>query len=414
MPQHGADIAIGASEGIGDGRDCRAVADRPDEVPTKLGGDMLGRGRMPHHDFEDSVEIRGAEAGRNLCAEDELGTVIMGLGIELHFAFLKVMLVPHRPTGEAPRDFHHIILRVAAMHAERVQFHELPRVILVRLVIRAFTLVHAPIQIPEHGGAQRGGADQVRKFSEGVRPNDIAIIRGLEPAVFAFGRVDIEMVAPKLDHDFEKLALAQHRSKNGGTGQIVQKRFFLEFVELAHAGAAIFERWKKLLDRVFRIATPGEEMGIRLAEFIKFMADDAIALPVVDPLGSELLLDETLRAKCADACMVSRARPKGETVEQMGNRVDLGEEGACERPSRGTAVRLPIHRRSCWPASFFWSHPQPAAAAAPAPSARNWRREIVMGSSRAGALPSLPQAMAQEPRSACRDGHKSQRRQSRR
>ena len=40
---------------------------------------------------------------------------------------------------------------------------------------------------------------------------DIAIVRGLEPLTIALGGIDIEVVAPKLDHPLVKLRRAERR-----------------------------------------------------------------------------------------------------------------------------------------------------------------------------------------------------------
>ena len=42
-----------------------------------------------------------------------------------------------RPAGQGPRDFLHVLLRVAAVHAERVQLHQLAGVVLVEAAAAA-------------------------------------------------------------------------------------------------------------------------------------------------------------------------------------------------------------------------------------------------------------------------------------
>ena len=45
-----------------------------------------------------------------------------------------------RPARQDARDFDHVLLRVAAVHAERVQLHQLARVVLVQAALRPLLL----------------------------------------------------------------------------------------------------------------------------------------------------------------------------------------------------------------------------------------------------------------------------------
>src|SRR6185369_17443950 len=50
---------------------------------------------------------------------------------ELHVLPATLTRPRELPAGERPRDFDHILLRIAAVHAERVQLHELACIVLV-------------------------------------------------------------------------------------------------------------------------------------------------------------------------------------------------------------------------------------------------------------------------------------------
>src|SRR6476620_3173250 len=45
---------------------------------------------------------------------------------------LRILGISNGPAGEAARDGNHIILRIAAVDTERVQFHDLPAIIFVQ------------------------------------------------------------------------------------------------------------------------------------------------------------------------------------------------------------------------------------------------------------------------------------------
>ncbi len=178
------------------------------------------------------------------------------------------------PAGEGARDFLHVPLRVAAFDAERVQLHQLARVVLVdaaarSLLLRALLLhlallaahtgvvgfahaapVHPPfvaafvivaaagrvhhppqalpsagaarvridalevVEVEEHGGAFRGRFEQVAEVAERVGANHVAVVRSQIPAVGALRRVDVEVVRPEIDHHLLQLPLAVDRAQD--------------------------------------------------------------------------------------------------------------------------------------------------------------------------------------------------------
>src|SRR5271168_5558602 len=69
----------------------------------------------------------------NLFSEHELGVGIMQIVVELEFGSLARLL--DGPAGEAARYFGDVFLRVAAVNAEGVQFHQLAAVIFIQTAI---------------------------------------------------------------------------------------------------------------------------------------------------------------------------------------------------------------------------------------------------------------------------------------
>src|SRR5262245_33148966 len=94
---------------------------------------------------EERVEIALAASRRDAPAQDDLRTVVVARGIERDRAGRA--LLAHDPTGQATRGLHHVVLRVAAMHAERVQLEELARVVLVRYVAARAHRVLATVEV---------------------------------------------------------------------------------------------------------------------------------------------------------------------------------------------------------------------------------------------------------------------------
>ena len=99
------------------------------EVARQLGGDEPRRGRMPHQDVDDALAVALAAARRNRVAEHALAARIVGARPEEIRAALARLI--DGPAGEAARHFGDVLLGVAAVHAERVQLHQLAGVVLV-------------------------------------------------------------------------------------------------------------------------------------------------------------------------------------------------------------------------------------------------------------------------------------------
>ena len=85
---------------------------------------------MRGQDVEHFLAIVLAAAGLDLVSEHDLLAVVVHARLELEAAALP--RVRNRPTRERARHFLHVLLRVAAVDAKRVQFHQLARVVLVQ------------------------------------------------------------------------------------------------------------------------------------------------------------------------------------------------------------------------------------------------------------------------------------------
>ena len=135
-----AQVAVGLAEDGGDAIHQRGRRIIGDETAAHFGGDEFCGGRMRGEDFQHFFAVLDAAVGGDDVAEDDLRAVVVTAGHELEFAGLRV----DAPAGEAAGDFLHVLLRVAAVDAERVQFHDLAGVVfvdaadLLRLVVHGF------------------------------------------------------------------------------------------------------------------------------------------------------------------------------------------------------------------------------------------------------------------------------------
>ena len=284
---------------------------------------MLRRARMRHDNLQHPVQIARAEPRRNLHPEHPLRPVVVLPRPKLHAALKELFLVPHRPPREAPRHVHHVLLRVAAVHAERVQLQQLARIVLVRFVVGLHAPVHPAVEIPQHRRTHRTRPQQLPEIPQRVRPDHIAIIGRLQPLRLRLRGIDIKMVRPKLHHHLVKLPLAQHRPQHRRPREIVQQHLVLEFVQMTHPRPPVLHRRKQLLQRIARIALPRKQRPRRIREAVELMPDHPLAQPVRQCLRRQLLLDKSAHAPRRHPRIVARPHPERQPVDRMRHRIEL-------------------------------------------------------------------------------------------
>ncbi|MCG3160063.1 MAG: hypothetical protein JMDDDDMK_01095 [Acidobacteria bacterium] len=145
-----------------------------------------------------------------------------------------------RPSGEAARDGDHVILRVSAVNAERVQLHQLARVIFVqswtagwrqRIAVgvellrwrRPLHLAHEIVEVKEHRRALRDGCQQFFEIAQRVWADHVAFVRSQQPAVSVFLSEDIEVVEPEINHHFLQLLFTEDGAQQFGLLQFAQR-----------------------------------------------------------------------------------------------------------------------------------------------------------------------------------------------
>src|SRR5262249_1997675 len=128
-PRHLAQIAIGCPEPRGGAIDERRRRRVADETARELGGNQTRRRWLPCEDVEHLLAVGLAAARFDHVAEHDFLAGIVEARIEPEAAAKPRVL--DRPPREGARDLGHVLLRVAAVHAERVQLHQLAAVVLV-------------------------------------------------------------------------------------------------------------------------------------------------------------------------------------------------------------------------------------------------------------------------------------------
>ena len=202
-----------------------------DELPCQLRGNEPRGRRVRGEDIEYTLAVLLAAATVDPMPQDHLLAVIMNPRLELEASALPGHF--NRPTGECAGYVLHVLLGVAAVHAERMQFHELAGVIFVEparrptspvlpVLVRRRTL--PVIEVEEHRRTVGRRAKQVSKFPEHVGPDHVALVLGQIHARRSLAGKHVEVVEPKVDEHFFELPLAVHRSHDSLLRQFGEHR----------------------------------------------------------------------------------------------------------------------------------------------------------------------------------------------
>ena len=134
---------------------------------------------MPRQDVEDLFAVAFAAAGFDDVAEHDLLAGIVQARIEAEAAAEPRRL--NRPAGERARDLGDVLLRVAAVDAERVELHQLAPVVLVQALRRVLLLrgrlVHLGKTAAESRRVRNGSLETRRRVRRHAGPLGSALIQ---------------------------------------------------------------------------------------------------------------------------------------------------------------------------------------------------------------------------------------------
>ena len=138
--QHRADVAAGLRKRLRRALD-ECVGRRVGHIARhEFLGDVARRRRMMRERVNDFFRVVDAPARGEIDTEYAFGAIVVSPGIENKRASLRVihsakrpgaLIAANRPTGKGARQFLHVFLGVTPVRAERVQLHDLARIILV-------------------------------------------------------------------------------------------------------------------------------------------------------------------------------------------------------------------------------------------------------------------------------------------
>ena len=134
----------------------------------------------------------------------------------------KAAVLVDRPAGQDAGELGHVGLGVAAVHAQRVQLHQLAGEVLVQAAVAALAGGRARadragvVEVDQHAGVADDGAQQVEEAAGDVRPDRLALEGpGEAQQLRAAGR-DGEVVAPEQDQPLAERGRGPHALGHAG------------------------------------------------------------------------------------------------------------------------------------------------------------------------------------------------------
>ncbi len=154
-----------------------------------------------------------------------------------------------RPAREQQRELDDVVLVVAVVDADGVKLHELAGVVFVQTVRSIFVaalqdtlptrqrrLGHVVVEIEEHRRVLRRRHEERLEVAEDVLAEHFAFPVGDVVPNGALVDVDVEVIAPEVDHDLLELTFAVDRAQDDGAWNLAPRKV-LDAIDLALAHA---------------------------------------------------------------------------------------------------------------------------------------------------------------------------------
>ena len=202
---------------------------------------------MAGQDLENLLAIMQAASRLYRMAKYHLGPIVVKTGLEPEAPAAARSV--DRPSREGTGDLRDVLLRVAAVYAERMQLHQFARVVLVEAIRGALRLrrplpgarrshslsrpfrspgcppaprrvnmravrigAHPVVEVKQHRRALGGRLEQIPETAEHVRAYRFPFVFGQKKSHRPFSRVDIEMIEPEIRQDLFELPLRVDRA----------------------------------------------------------------------------------------------------------------------------------------------------------------------------------------------------------
>ena len=301
---------------------------------------------MPRQQRQHVLAVLHAAAGRQRVAEDDLRASVVQLGAE-HEA-TDPLGIFDGPAGERARHFDHVLLGVAAIHAQRMQLEQLAAEVLVDAAARAAAALpqRGPlrlrralpvVQVVQHGGTARHGDEQLVKTPQGVGTDHVAVEWQQQVTLRTLARIHREVVLPEVDHDFLELSPAHHRARQlgrleiseqpaAGTLRLSQDERVVPGLEVRQGGRRAIgagrhgEPWRRVAMRC------GAQRGGARVELRRVgerergggeVRQHGVDVAIGDRVGLELPGDPPLHSNRPDRRLVARPGTERQAVEHV-------------------------------------------------------------------------------------------------
>jgi hypothetical protein len=198
-----------ASEGVRGVRLLHFAARLAKQVAAQFAADVACRRRMRRQQVYASASTSAKPPASMVFPEDLLGAALMLVGVEEEFAvrYCQGMILGIPPTGgewsephtgEDPRDFTDVGLAVTTVHAQGMQFQQLPG----KVFVAAAGGIADVVQVHKHGRVAEYAEEHVAKAAADMWPNRIVNVIGHGHANQAFLPEYVEVVEPEPDQSF--------------------------------------------------------------------------------------------------------------------------------------------------------------------------------------------------------------------
>ena len=260
------------------------------------------------------------------------------------------------PAGEHARQFRHVFLAVAAVHAQRVQFHQLARVVFIqpaRLGLGRIRRHHrnqraAPlaggvavgigdpggeviIEVVQHGRMLRRRPQQVAEPAHRMRPDGVPFVAGHQRSIEPLAGKHIEMVVPEIDHCFFELARTVDGAQHARFGRLQRDGG-------NRGAAALFGAVIVVAHLLLQLGVTAHDLAGGAIRAVKRGQARAQRGGVRNCLGMQLAVDVALHPHLRDALDVARLRAVTKAVEHMHRllfkRHARGARGQCGQQQR--------------------------------------------------------------------------------
>ena len=230
--QRGGDVAIAALEGLRHAVDQRTRRVVRQPVVGQLAADEARGGGCAGQAVQRLVHLGHALAVHGL-AQELLGPEVVSARVEFKQALAHVQrllrrwqarrvaaqLGLHAHAGQHPGELLHVALRVARVHAQGVQLHQLARVVF----IDAARSVLGVVQKLQHGRVAHHGPQQIAETPQRMRADGAVFVVAQHGADFALALEHAEVVQPEPGHLLLHLAGRIHGAQQVALGGLARQ-----------------------------------------------------------------------------------------------------------------------------------------------------------------------------------------------